>query len=83
LSREIISRDVLGRELLLRRGVVGVADLRLDELAEPAGLAIDQAEAVAVGRAIGEVVVDLDDAERVALADGPAVSLLEVRGCPG
>jgi hypothetical protein len=76
-------QDVLGRELLLRGGVVGVADLRLEEVGEPAGLAVDQVEAVAVGRAVGEVVEDIDGAERVALADGAAVSLLEVRGGPG
>jgi hypothetical protein len=75
-------QDVLGRELLLRGGVVRVAHLRLDQLAEPARFAVDQAEAVAVGRAVSEVVVDADRAERVALAHGPAVALLEVGRCP-
>ena len=69
--------------MLLRGGVVGVADLRLEKVGEPGRLAVDEVEAVAVHRAVGEVVEDIDGAERIPLADAAAVSLLEVGRGPG
>jgi hypothetical protein len=71
-------QDLLVGEGLLRAGVAGVAGLAGEHVAEPRALALDQRIAVPVHRAIGQVVIDLDDRQLVALADGPAVALLEV-----
>ena len=73
-------QPVLGRELGLRGGVVGLAGGAVDHRGHPLALAVDELKARHVHRAVREDVVDRDDVVLVALTLAAAVALLQRGG---